>query len=87
MEIVCSQERIITVESDTIHVKIMEVSDNIVSYKRYPYQEEATFAKRFVFVDTYNEYCAGKRPLEVSETIVTWKFQPSVGGLSFSLNF
>jgi hypothetical protein len=40
---VYSQERIITVEGDTIYAKIMEVNDNTISYKRYTYQEGATF--------------------------------------------
>jgi hypothetical protein len=43
MGIVYSQERIITVEGDTIYAKIIEVNDHAVSYKRYNYQGGATF--------------------------------------------
>jgi hypothetical protein len=38
-----SQDRIVTQQGDTIHAKIMIVTDNDVSYKRYNYQEGATF--------------------------------------------
>ncbi|MDR1180881.1 MAG: hypothetical protein LBL13_02750 [Bacteroidales bacterium] len=40
---VYSQERIITVGGDTIYAKIMEVNENTITYKRYAYQEGATF--------------------------------------------
>jgi hypothetical protein len=38
-----SQDRIVTQQGDTIHAKIMIVTDNDVSYKRYNDQEGATF--------------------------------------------
>ncbi|MDR0603390.1 MAG: hypothetical protein LBG80_03695 [Bacteroidales bacterium] len=40
---VYSQERIVTVEGDTVYAKIIEVNDSVISYKRYNYQEGATF--------------------------------------------
>jgi hypothetical protein len=43
--------------------------------------------KRSVFVDTYNEHCAGKYPSEITENVLSWKLAPSMNGLSFTLNF
>jgi hypothetical protein len=43
--------------------------------------------KRNTFVDTYNERCAGKRPSEISENVLSWKLQPMANGLSVTLNF
>jgi hypothetical protein len=43
--------------------------------------------KRTVFMNIYNEDCAGKYPSEISATVLNWKLSPSVGGLNFTLNF
>jgi hypothetical protein len=43
--------------------------------------------KRNVFIDTYNEQCAGRNPSEVSENVLSWRLQPMANGLSFTLNF